>query len=247
MSRIYLDTTIQADRYYEIRSVREKIKEKLNGHELLSSTYVLGELKSNFLKDLTQFYVFLSDPDVENYNEALVRFQRYAGYHNRAYGRVLKVLNRLNDDGNMNKNDLLARLDIIIETIFERRFYKGVSEVVNNTGCVRAQAKPVKEGYLWNIDHGCRKKQPPACNIVDYVNANLKEMSSFASTNIARQMKMVLDQGRAEPTVLYGRKCWKTGDAMITLEAPRDSVIYTTNTDDFRPLVQVTGHALLEK
>lgn len=101
---IFLETTIQADRNFSYYSKRKEIGEKLKGKKLVSSSYVLGEIKSNFLQNAITFYNLLQECDTTN--EALARLNFPVLQTVRQFGRVLEIFACLTEDGNMSKKML---------------------------------------------------------------------------------------------------------------------------------------------
>lgn len=240
---IFLETTIQADRNFSHRTIRKEISEKLSGKELISSTYVLGELVSNFLRNSIAFYNLLVES--ETTNEALARFgERF--FSARQFSRVMKVFASITEDGNMRKQEVLDRLDLLIEDTMLDRYLDDLKEIINQTKCARASARPYKEDGLWRINIKCRKKPKPGCLIEEFLKVNKKtfaELESIGDKHLENCIGTIknINQGKDIP---YGTSCWDIGDAIICHESPADSPIYTTNLKDFKPICKLLGKNL---
>lgn len=240
---VFLETTIQADRNFSHRANREKIRNSLEGKQLISSTYVVGELISNFLKNTTTFQNLLFESQTTS--EALSRFgERF--YSTRQFSRVMKIFASVTEDGNMQKEDVLDRLDILIENTMIDRFQDDLVILINDTKCTRAIARPIKEDGLWHIKFECRKKPKPQCFIREFINfhtTTFKLIESITDKNLELCIEIIkkINSGKELP---YGTSCWKIGDAIICHESPKDALIYTTNKKDFIPICQKVGKEL---
>lgn len=240
---VFLETTIQADRNFSHRANRNKIKESLDGKELISSTYVIGELINNFLKNTIAFYTLLVES--ETTNEALSRFGEKF-YSTRQYNRIIKIFSSITEDGNMQKEDVLDRLDILIEDTMINRFQNDLNILSNETKCTRAVTRPIKEDGLWHIKFECRKKPKPLCKIKEFIDKNkitfeaIETIDAKSLENCINLIKKI-NCGEELP---YGKACWNIGDAIICHESPNEALIFTTNKKDFDPICQTIGKKL---
>lgn len=88
MEKLFMDTTVQADKFLGKKERKEYIKSVCTNRNLVSSTYVLGEFKSNFVKDATALYNLIKDSD--DLAEALIRLEEI--YSKRISNRMTKLL-----------------------------------------------------------------------------------------------------------------------------------------------------------
>lgn len=236
---VFLETTIQADRNFSYKSRREEIEKNLQGKTLLCSTYVLGEFINNFLKNAVTFYNLLVNS--ENTNDALSRLGQVL-YSERQFDRVIKIFSAITEDGNMSKKDVLLRLDMLIEDLMVARFFRKLyPDLLNQTECIRANARPLKVDGHWKLEMGCSKKLKPPCNIIEFINSNsqtFKQIESINEQHMVETIEIVKEINNKE-TVPCGRKCWKIGDVIICQEPPGACLIYTTNIKDFEPICNI--------
>ena len=241
MNKIFMETTIQADKFLGKDEKKKFILNTCKGKELISSTYVLGEFKSNFLKDAVGLYNLVYDS--KDLGEALIRFEEY--YSKRVNNRMSKLLGNLISEFEVyEKEEVLDRLEIFIEDTLIRRFKRGIDKfLVDNTKCIRCLAKPEKRDGVWKIDVRCRKSPKPKCNINDFlISDNINDMQKLMDlpsdfnkvTNIIDKVINNLDKP-------YGNNCRTLGDTIIALEAPNDSAIFTTNKKDYEPICTIIG------
>ena len=236
--KLFLETTIQADRNFSHKRRRTNIDEAVEGKILISSTYVLGEYISSFVRNAVGLHGLLMQS--ENTSEALCRFgERF--HSTREFDRALKVFNAITDDGNMDKKNALKRLNILIEDIMISRFYRNIQEpLLNNTNCIRAQTRPYKEDTFWRFSNNCTKKKAPQCNIKQFVDSNkitFKKLEEIKCKNLEKCINIIKENN--ESSFQHGIKCWQIGDAIICHEAPTDSIICTTNTIDYEPICEI--------
>lgn len=239
METIFMDTTAQADKFLGKKQKRENIQAICAGKRVLSSTYVLGEFKCNFLRDATRLYNLVLDSS--NIGEAVIRFEET--YRERITKRMCKLFgNIIKDLGEtITKEDVLDRLEIYIEDILIKRFKMGLDKVLlNETECMRSLATPYKCGDIWKIDVGCTQKPIPQCRIEEFLlNPNKNQIDLIK--NLPNEMSKVetlicnICNSSKKP---FGNNCKTLGDVIISLEAPHESKILTSNVKDFKPICQ---------
>lgn len=100
--KAHLDTTIQIDRIFGSNKRKNRISDVLEGKELVTSTYVLGEYYNNIINDyITLYNIFLQEKDIEQTGCRIT--EKVFG---RRQGRMFKLF-----------NDLAARCDYDLEMI----------------------------------------------------------------------------------------------------------------------------------
>ena len=245
METLFMETTVQADKFLGERERKNNIRNMCKNKKLVSSTYVLGEFKSNFLKDATSLYILVKDS--ADIGEAIIRFSEV--YSKRISSRMGKLFgNLIKDCGIDNKEELLDTLEFYIEDLLVKRFKEDIDKIlIDNTKCVRSLAKPYKEDGVWRINVSCTKKPNPKCNVKEFlINDNIDSLKKL--TQLPEQMKNVEDiiyQIVNNKDLPYGNNCRTLGDTIIALEAPKDSIIFSTNKKDFEPICEKIGRYLL--
>lgn len=236
MDTIFMETTVQADKFLAKKERKDYIKNICQNKKLVSSTYVLGEFKSNFLKDATKLYNLLWDS--ETVGEAVIRFEET--YSKRINSRMCKLFgNLINECGVNDKTEILDRLEIYIEDILVKRFKKGIDKIlIDNTKCLRSLAVPEKYGNTWTMNVSCVQNPNPKCNIKKFLTTdnidNIKKLVKLPDE--MSKMREVIQKVINDEAKPYGNNCRTMGDAIISLEAPNESQILTTNTKDFKPI-----------
>jgi len=232
-----------ADRHFQTSKRQLEIKENLKDKKLVSSKYVVGELKNNFLKNAIAFYNLLLDE--ETTEDALKRLSNVL-YSTRQFDRVIKLFAYLADKAFYDKGEIIERLDMLIEDGMESLFFDGLDEFINECNCIRAQAKPRREGRRWVLDMGCSQKKRPNCAIVSYIDIHTTKFEGLAQLPVIQDRDMTERLGKmcSREIIRYGTNCWKIGDAVIASEVPDDMPIYTTNKKDYEPICGFLGKVL---
>jgi hypothetical protein len=243
MTTLFLDTTIQADKFLANKDKKAYIKEICKDKKLISSTYVLGEFKSTFVKDAILLYNLIND--CETVGEAVKRFENH--YKSRVASRMAKLFGNLLEECENNKEEILDRLDIYIEDLLVKRFNDGIEKIlINTTKCSRAFSKPLKEGGVWEIDVSCRQTPPPKCNIEFFLLEDkiyeLKKLIHLPDDFI--KLKEVLKEICDNNALPFGNNCRTLGDAIIIIEVPDDAKVFSTNIKDFKPICELLNRNL---
>ncbi|WP_410491290.1 hypothetical protein QMA40_21065 [Bacillus thuringiensis] len=234
MQEVFLDTTLQIDRYYSPEKDRILIQQKLENKRLISSTYVLGEFVAAFIKDAITYHKLLSDEAILSPIEALVELQKYSLNSIRIYNRILKLLSNIQKDIN-DKEAVKYRIEMFIEKLFIARFESGLDEIIDDTNCVRANPVIVKKFGIYSLDHGCSQKKKPACDIVSFYSQNKAALNNIITNGEPEDIVAKLQEIEKGKNVI-GRRCWGIGDAVIALEVPNNTILYTTNIKDYKPI-----------
>lgn len=243
---VFLESTINADRHFSDIKRQVEIKRNLEGKRLYTSKYVIGELKNNFLKNAITFYNLLVEE--EGVLNALRRLSSII-YSKRQYDRIIKLFAYLAEKVELDKAELLERLDILIEDSMEVLFTEDIEEVIDQCNCVRAAAKPIKEGKRWILDIGCRQNPKPPCSIESFIDENhlnfskITKLDELKETLIAERLTKMLNNEIKK----YGTNCWKIGDSVIGMELPDELPIYTSNKKDFKPICEALGKQLYKE
>ncbi|ODM27098.1 hypothetical protein A7W90_13235 [Clostridium sp. Bc-iso-3] len=245
METLFMETTVQADKFLGKRQVKNNIRNLCKGKKLISSTYVLGEFKSNFLKDATSLYNLVKDSfDI---GEAIIRFSEV--YSKRISSRMGKLFgNLVREYGLENKEELLDTLEFYIEDLLIKRFKEDIDKIlIDTTKCARCLAKPQKEDGVWRVNVSCTKKPKPNCNVKEFlVNDNIDSLKKI--TQLPDHMKSVEEvicRIIKNEDLPYGNNCRTLGDTIIAIEAPKESIIFTTNKKDFEPICEKIDKVLL--
>ncbi|NRS51756.1 hypothetical protein [Brevibacillus sp. HB2.2] len=246
MNTIFLESTINADRHFQSSRRQVEIREKLKGKRLITSAYVIGELKNNFLRNSIAFYNLVIEE--ETVFDALTRLSRILR-STRQFDRVIKVFVYLAKKVEFNKEELLERLDMLIEDSMDELFIEDIDEIVNDCGCIRANGQPVKDGNRWFLDLGCKQKPKPNCDIDKYMLSNEMQFQEISNLNELEGSKLKdnLSKMLEGKMVTFGRNCWYIGDAVIGVEAPINADFYTTNLKDYIPICSILDKKIFQE
>lgn len=250
--RVFLETTIQGERIFAEKYKKDAIKKNLKNQTVCTSGFVLNQFKKTFLYSAICFYNLLIDS--ENPHTALRRSSKYS---ERIHKRISQVFATLCDEEKNDKESAVERLETWIEDGLMIEFLEGIEEpIIDKTSCKWVSGDPVKVANRYEIAICCRKDRPPACNIERFWNEHNKELDSLASAvdlskdkdrelkkinTIAKQIRDGFDRPFGLNCTVY------LSDALIAVEAPKGSEIYTTNKKHFEPICAIIGNRKVYK
>lgn len=268
VAKVFLETTIQIDRFLESPERRTEIRKNLVGKELCTSTYVWMEFRRTLLKDL--FYVH-STVDSERSTTAdrmlsldrLLRemLQRRGEHTGRRIDRSCKIIAWIMETfqhTRIKKSKILEFLSAQLDELPEE-FY---------------EVEPMEEGEILEVHcsnltnctlvltgkYYCRREE--ACcqlpsilaehaDVLDKVR-QVFDPAAGASTAKHRQPKTAEAAKRVmkEPVDWHLAKgqenCWPLGDTIIALESPADAALYTTD-HHYDVICPIVGRVLYDE
>lgn len=208
-STVFLDTTISADRHFQTTHRQTEIRQQLEDKHVVCSDYVIGELKSSFLRNSITLYNLLLDE--ESVEDALKRLSSVV-HSVRQYDRTIKLFAYLAERVGFRRDDLVERLDMLIDEM-DILFREDIHDFVNTCDCARSRATAKKEGRRWIFDLGCRQNPKPRCAIASFWNDNHQSLSSISALPALVGTKMARKMGQMARDEIknYGTNCWYAG------------------------------------
>ncbi len=259
-SRLFLETTIQIDRFSADPKKREKIDKTISQFsQILSSTYVKMEFRRRFIQDLVYLY-----------NEALLGAETFADvwlridklssdYHKRKIKGIIASFYRFFSDireeeihGPSGKVLLERAILYFRQAILSawEDFDRGIDTILNETDCYHVKVGPVLTGEKFDNRMSRCKKADIRCKIVEFFIQN-KENFKKIYEKLSQMECLDDEQGKAKnilekalkyPQNIADRQnCWNCGDAIITGESPQDVFLLTTNIKHFEPICLEIG------
>ena len=225
--KLFLETTIQIERIFGRK--RTDIAGFLSDKEVLTSNYVLMEFKRTMLKDCIALYSFLKEE--KNLEGTLMRLSELKVYAHRTAVRISKILSKLSENNTLDYEKVLNKLEDLIESeLLEEFFYR--VKVIDETKCGLANEE-VKKNETYSLNLRCRRDKKN-CEIEEFVAKNkekfkklLEDLQAYEEFEVVCNVinEILEDYGKAR-----GRKnCWKLGDCIISIEAPKSCKIFTTD------------------
>lgn len=251
--RLFLETSVQVDRVIGDRDTQGAILRNCRGCTLVSSFRVLGEFIDTLIHDTVILHRLIADsPSV---GEALRRFSKFPGlrFRPRRQQRAIALFGNMTEEGEAPREEVLARLERMIDWQLLARFHDELSHVVNHSDCVKARWKPQRLGASYDMSGlRCVKENPPDCRIAPFLEEQRLTLESLvhalgrvvARDKGLREARAALQKVLAGTDVPFGTNCYVLADTIIALEAPDDAPIYTTNERHFRPLAEAIGKKL---
>ncbi len=253
--KLFLETTIQIDRFSSDKNKKEKIDKLIaQFSQTLSSTYVKMEFKRRYIQDLVYLYneALLG---AKSFFDVLARIDKLrSDYHNRKINGIISSFCRFFlDKGDEEVSGPLGKVILekaiiyfksLIENAWED-FNRDIEEILNGTDCYNAKTGPTLTGEKFDNRSKRCKKGDIKCKIVEFFIRNreafikiYKKLSQLNCLDEEQQkVKDVLEKAIKYPEDMADRKnCWNCGDAIIAVESPVDAVLFTTNIKHFEPI-----------
>lgn len=242
---ILLDTTVQIERIFK-RNRKKAIENIISNNNCGSSTYVLGEYKSNIVKDFVTLYNIMQiEKDLagvrDNINDTV--------FSDRSFKRMYYIFNDLckiyDDDYDLIKEELRTYPERL-----ERRFSYGLEyPLLNETNCHRAKAKVVFAGGRAGIPGVNCSKKDNFCTSCEFWEKYKEYIIGLENeSGLQEKMKTALLKLKDDKELLKGNICKSLGDCIISLEALQttDKKVCTTNIKDFKPICDYISVKLCE-
>jgi len=252
--KLFLETTIQVDRFSANPKKKKKIEEILSKFEnLCTSTYVKMEYKRSLIRHLVYLYnVILYD--AKNFAECFFKMQALPHEQHRKIKGILASLG--NFFLNLESGDISKSLESSFLEI-ARSYFKNIIEIAwidfdekinfvfDETECLNAKVGPIfVEGKFYS-KISCTQKGKNGCKIVDFFVRNKNSIKRIydkfsKDENLDSEQKKMLDV--IEKAISFpqnmkkDKNCFSCGDLIIALECPKDSLLFTTNIRHFKPL-----------
>lgn len=243
--KIFIETSIQIERILGRRARKEQIQAALEGAKVSTSSYVWMEFRRTALQAMAYLLTIIRQMQQEGETDILFSelIKRVAAgtairYSQRvlqrvllAYGYILETFPR----SPVRATTLIDYLEFNIEYVIPARFFQGIDEFIANTDCdlVRPNV-PVGDYFQSRLSCNTITAQ---CSIVDFLEHHQSELLALehalaqaspdqinpSTLTTLRRVNHDLSKAKGE------RTCWALGDIIIALEAPNDTLIYTTD------------------
>lgn len=246
--RLFLDTSVQIDKWAADLPKKKRISDKLEQSESnRTSIYVLGEYNRSIGKDLATFLDLLSSSPT--LGRALKRLPRYGRSTDRIVKHLLApILEELETVGSFTVDQLKEKVreraeSIQVYVLDDLFFNEGIEDdvLVESPHCVDAESVPSPSGGI-----SCPANASPPCDVEDFWEDHNTELQALAKNLTTRRKKMrelksLINRIVKDETHVHGTNCFKLGDTIISIQTPEDYHIFTTNVQDFEPICQALG------
>lgn len=254
MAEAFLETSALIEFIFGNRATREKVESCIpQGADVVSSRYVIYEMAKGFL-----YYLIL----LHNKSKALTKFSEVVEYSQAIrykphfQGAVLGSVKKFLESDNLGNTDQ-ERL-IVFRSFIRGRIRRGWREVNqlvrnprNDIGCRNDLADPELDQGLYKMDlktklcglnANCGVKAFSAANrdVLQNIRESLRKIITADTETVAR-IRCLRELYRNPKDNFDKSDCWRSGDALITVEAPEAAVLITKNRKHIEPVAAVTG------
>lgn len=260
---VFLETTIQALRKFGEDAKKDQITNLINTHKVsVSSTYVRMEFTHTFIRDL--IYLYSLTNRLNNFSEMNHTINKLNYYRPRRLSRMISIIALYYADhaGDVDKIDSLEKMQYWLPHVIDESWdwvnnseNLSVDGLVDETGCVKGNTPPHKVGDAYEPFGKC-KKSDKKCKIGHFFIKNkkefeailnkLKELPADKKDPEMSKTEEILTKALNYPDNLHDSDdCWKCGDAIISVECPKDASLFTTNLKHYRLLCPMLNKTVL--
>lgn len=238
-----LDTTIQIDRIFGSDMRIGRINQILNGKELISTTYVLGEYYKNIVNDFVTLYnIFLQENSIVQTGCRITE-----NIFGRKQGRMFKLFNIIASNCDYDIELIKDNLDNYLNLLIEK-FNDDLVEILDNTKCNRANASVVYEDVISKLENISCTKKNKQCEICAFWEKRKKGLEKLLiNPDYDDELKDIIKRSLNNMDNFKGKNCLKLGDTVITSESMGliDTAICSSNKKDFEPICTALDVELL--
>jgi hypothetical protein len=267
ISKIFLETTIQIERFLETPERRTQILANLVDKQVCTSSYVQMEFQRTLLRDLSYVHSIVGSDcstaeDCKIFlHDVMAKLRRRTPHHaNRAVMRSLMVIERLLEifeEGRIEKSRLLQyladQIEDLKEEFLEIDLQTEQGEILQVDCSNQTDCSLVKTGLCH-----CRREEA-RCSLPTFLSQHAEIVErvrhafeattqpSNRSSSMSSAMGRVTSPGPIDWHRAKGQQnCWPLGDTIIALESPRDAAIYTTDRH-YDVICPIVGRYLYEE
>lgn len=204
------------------------------------------EFKRRVLKDLIYVHsIVLEEPRIGDAQRRLSKIST----SQRELKMCFQIFAALSDYSAYNRNDVLLRLETMIR-LYRQMYLDDIRIFPSATKCSLANSEPLKteEGnYEFYPEWSCTK-EIWQCFVHNFLRNNEFSLKSlikcFDSDSQKKDYLTILRNILKNYSNARGNNCMTLGDTIIILDAPENSIIFSTNKKDFEPICKCLNREL---
>jgi hypothetical protein len=249
--KLFLDTTIQIDKWAATEERKDNIESILNNStNNITSDYVLGEYKRTICNGVKLFLKLLKgSPSV---GEAERRLAEYSSYSSTLQRTIKLLLGPFQHEletktPSLTLGELKERVMKYFESLLDFQLddffwlYISEDEFIPSPRCAYATHPPTASRNIL-----CPAQSSPPCDIETFWLNHQQELQTMANNlpenrKNLRKLKSLINRIVKDETHVHGTNCFKLGDTIISIQTPEDYHIFTTNVQDFEPICKALG------
>ena len=246
----FLETTIQISRRIYDPRIQEVVEDEIKNFDLTtSSTYVKMEFTRSFVeKGLV--YLYNIARRLEDFPLIFTHLTKLPPVQRRRLNDALLALGIFFKERDLSSSDVLEELLLYLPHAIEEAwegFDGSVDGLIDETGCVKAKEPLVKVGDAYSPFKKCKKAEKK-CRIDEFFKNNKPQFELVLNKILSipdedkdaelRRTEKILKKALDFPeNMLDADNCWNCGDAIISVECPKEAILLTTNIKHYGPLL----------
>ncbi len=242
---ILIETTIQYDRLFASNQCKQAIRKVLETHSLKTTTYVMGEYYSRYLKDFLKIcHILNQENDIYNAEKRLFEGAFGSQEKDRRHKLFIFIRETCSNDIDLIKENYKR----ILELIIHRPLYGIEGELLDETGCNKAKCRIEYENDIPKLINNRCRKDDNICRILEFWEKHINGVNNLStSSDIEKKTKDALLVVLDNIENCRGNNCRDLGDLIIALEtlALEDGAVCSTNKNHFRPICEAINAKLL--
>jgi len=244
-SAVFLDTSIQIERFVGPASNRQLIEQQLAlpSFHAVTSHYVLMEFQRSVVADYVRVYNQILRFDLWHETAQALHLGAIAR-RPRALGRCLQILTEVMVQSQLDRTTALQLLQLEIKRNLLRRFWHHVTPLPDTIVCdLVVSGMPTHADTSFTVADTCRKERATChlpslltdqrdrlLTLLDYLTAHPRSIKD--QPRVEQRLRTALSDPRA---ALGQSACWPLGDLIIALQIPPNTALWTRD-PDFAPL-----------
>lgn len=257
---IFLDTSVQVLRRFGLPKLKKELEKTIQSHDLIvSSTFARMEYSHSFLKDM--IYLYGLTTRLNNFGEILYWLTRLPPVQRRKINRVIQCIASFywEREGDISP-DTLEKLQLWLPHAIDESwewFETSLDVLMDETSCQKGKIAPERDADAYKPFGTCKKSEKK-CNIdvffdhhkseFEDILKQLKEIPKEDKDEEQSRMEKIIERTLDHPdNLLDSKNCWKCGDAILSVECPLQSHLFSSNLKHFRLLLSCLKKSMLEE
>jgi len=238
---VFMETTAAIHRHFGTLAQRELVVQAMSARRIITCAFVQFEYKRVVQRACVEFHRLLTRTG--NIEEAFRAFGQSYSVSQLSIGYALFY--RVLREANYNMDELLKRLEHLIESHLLYLFCLNVDEITDATRCALAYQQPVRRGNTYASGFLNVSRATFNCDLPNFIETNRDAFQAIHDTlteersSRTRRLRQTLSRVLRNPAESRGRNALILADLIIAVEMPDEALLLTTNRRDFEQICEI--------